>query len=136
MSSNKSFLELALEVIRESKEPLSFKDLFDKVVEKSGQTLSADERKRAMSSLYTQLTYDGRLFLTDNKWDLKDRHKFEEYYRDTSELDEGDDEIDDEEEKALQNEESGYMSSYDEQAENADELSDFENKKSSDDEDF
>lgn len=136
MSSNKSFLELALDVIRESKEPLSFKELFDKVVEKSGQTLSADERKRAMSSLYTQLTYDGRLFLTDNKWDLKDRHKFEEYYRDTSELDEGDDEIDDEEEKALQNEESGYMSSYDEQAENADELSDFENKKSSDDEDF
>ena len=47
--SNKSFLELALEVIRESKEPLSFKDLFDKVVEKSGQTPSADERKRAMS---------------------------------------------------------------------------------------
>ena len=133
--SNKSFLELAVEVIKDSAEPLSFKELFDKVVERSGQTLSADERKRAMSSLYTQLTYDGRLFLLDNKWDLKDRHKFEQYYRDTSELDDGDDEIDDEEEKALQNEESGYSQGYDDNME-GDELSDFENKKASDDEDF
>ena len=133
--SNKSFLELSVEVIRDSKEPLSFKDLFEKVVERSGQKLSNDELKRAMSSLYTQLTYDGRLFLIDNKWDLKDRHKFEQYYRDTSDLDEGD-EIDDEEEKALQNEESGFASSFDESGENGDELSDFENKKSQDDEDF
>ncbi len=132
--SEKSFLELAVEVIKESSEPLSFKDLFNRVVEKSGQTLSSDERKRVMSSLYTQLTFDGRLFLLDNKWDLKDRHKFEQYYRDTSELDEGDDEIDDEEEKSLQNEESDYSQSYDENAD-SDELSDFENKKSSE-EDF
>ena len=125
----KSFLEFAVEVLKDSKEPLSFKELFQKVVERSGLSFSEAELRKHMSNLYTQLTFDGRLVSIDNKWDLKDRHKFEQYYRDTSELDDGDDEIDDEEEKALQKEESGDYS-YEEPVESEDASSEFENKKS------
>ena len=133
--SEKSFLELAVEVIKESKEPLAFKDLFEKTLEKAGVTLTENEKRRHMSNLYTQLTFDGRLFSVDNKWDLKDRHKFEQYYRDLSALDDGDDETDDEEEKALLKEESGDLG-FDEPSEDADSLNDFENKKSPEEEDF
>ena len=133
---NKSILEIAFEVIKESKEPVPFKELFEKTLERSGLTPSDNERKHLMSSLYTQLTFDGRLFQNANKWDLRDRNKFEQYYRDLSELDDVDEEIDDEEEKALQKEESGELS-YDESEQNEgdESLSDFENKKSNE-EDF
>ena len=134
--SEKSFLELAVEVIKESKEPIAFKELFEKTLEKAGVTLSEAEQRRHMSNLYTQLTFDGRLFSIDNKWDLKDRHKFEQYYHDISDLDDGDDESDDEEEKALLKEESGDLGSYEESSDDSDSLNDFENKKSPDDEDF
>ena len=133
--SEKSFLELAVEVIKESKEPLAFKELFDRTIAKAGLTLSESEQRRQMSNLYTQLTFDGRLFSVDNKWDLKDRHKFEQYYRDLSALDDGDEESDDEEEKALLKEESGDLA-FEEPSEESDNLNDFENKKSPEDEDF
>ncbi len=132
----KSFLEIAVGIIKESKEPIAFKELFEKTLEKSGEVLSENDKRKHMSNLYTQLTFDGRLFTVDNKWDLKERNKFEQYYRDVSELDDTDDESDDEEEKELLKQESGELGSYDEATEESDSLSDFENKKSPEDEDF
>ena len=127
--SDKSLLELAVDVIKDSKEPIPFKDLFNKAIELSGKKYSEAEKRSLMAPLYTELTFDGRVFSIDNKWDLKDRHKFEQYYRDTSVLEDTEEESDDEEEKALQQEELGDIM-YDEKADSEDGLDDFENKKS------
>lgn len=75
--SNKSLIDYAYEVLETSKEPVGFKSLFDKALDLSGLELSESEIRHKMSSLYTQLSLDGRfIILTDNNWDLRSRHVY------------------------------------------------------------
>lgn len=84
--SNKSMIDHAYAVLEKSKEPIAFRDLFSKVVAEGGYELSESEARAKMSSLYTQLSLDGRfLILTNNTWDLSSRHVFDQKHIDMEE---------------------------------------------------
>lgn len=107
----KSFINHAYDVVKESKEPLTFKAIFDEVVSRSGLTENDIDVKRSMSQLYTQLTFDGRFALVeDNKWDLRERHTYNETHKPINEINDDDDtQSDDAEEKELLEEELGLV---------------------------
>ena len=103
---NKSLLDYGFDVLSASKEPAKFIDLFNKTVELSGLELSESEKKSKMSKFYTQLSLDGRFItLTDNFWDLRSRHKFEQVHLDMIDAySDEEDEVDEEEEELLRQE--------------------------------
>ena len=105
----KSFINHAYDILKNEKEPLTFKQLFDKVMSLSGTSENDIDIKRSMSQLYTQLTFDGRFALVDdNKWDLRERRTYSETHRPINEInDEEDTQSDDAEEKELLEEELG-----------------------------
>ncbi len=105
----KSFINHAYDILKNEKEPLTFKQLFDKVISLSGASENDIDIKRSMSQLYTQLTFDGRFALVDdNKWDLRERRTYSETHRPINEInDEEDTQSDDAEEKELLEEELG-----------------------------
>lgn len=107
----KSFINHAYDVVKESKEPLTFKAIFDEVVSRSGLTENDIDIKRSMSQLYTQLTFDGRFALVeDNKWDLRERRTYSETHKPINEINDDDDtQNDDAEEKELLEEELGLV---------------------------
>ena len=79
--SDKSLLEYAYEIVSESKDPISFKDLWGRICEKKG--LSKEEMENKVSQFYTNLLLDGRFVnLGDNIWDLRTRHKFDKVHID------------------------------------------------------
>ena len=104
--NNKSLLDYANDVLSASKDPVKFIDLFNKAVELSGLEFSESELKVRMSKFYTQLSLDGRFItLTDNFWDLRSRHKFEQVHLDMIDAySDEEDEIDEEEEELLRQE--------------------------------
>ncbi len=104
--NNKSLLDYGYDVLSSSSEPIKFIDLFNKAVELSGLELSESERKTKMAKFYTQLSLDGRFItLTDNFWDLRSRHKFEQVHLDMIDAySDEEDEVDEEEEELLRQE--------------------------------
>ena len=104
--NEKSLLDYGFDVLSASKEPVKFIDLFNKAIELSGLELSEQDRKVRMAKFYTQLSLDGRFItLTDNFWDLRSRHKFEQVHLDMIDAySDEDDEVDEEEEKLLRQE--------------------------------
>ena len=115
--SNKSLIDYAYEVLESSKEPVSFKVLFDKAVALSKLELTPDEIRHKMSSLYTQLSLDGRfIILTDNNWDLRSRHVYAQTHIDIDDA-YSDDEVEeyDAEEAELLREELGEENEKEEQ---------------------
>lgn len=104
--SEKSLLDYGFDVLNGSKDPIKFIDLFNEAVKLSGLTLSESELKIRMSKFYTQLSLDGRFItLTDNNWDLRCRHVFEQVHLDMIDAySDEEDEIDEEEQKLLRQE--------------------------------
>lgn len=102
----KSLLDYGYDVLTGKNEPVRFIDLFNEVISASGLELTDDEKKRRMSKFYTQLSLDGRFItLTDNYWDLRSRHVFEQVHLDMIDAySDEDEEIDEEEEKLLKEE--------------------------------
>lgn len=102
----KSLLDYGYDVLTGKNEPVKFIDLFNEVISASGLELTDDEKKRRMSKFYTQLSLDGRFItLTDNYWDLRSRHVFEQVHLDMIDAySDEDEEIDEEEEKLLKEE--------------------------------
>lgn len=120
--SAKSLLSCAYEVLDESKEPLAFKELFTRALEKCELTLDESQLRNKMASLYTQLSIDGRFAqLEGGVWDLCSRHKFDAVH--TKIDDDDDDEVDeedDEEEKELLKAELGEEDDSSDEADNDD----------------
>ena len=104
--NEKSLLDYGFDVLSVSKEPVKFIDLFNKAVSLSGLELSEQDLKTRMSKFYTQLSLDGRFItLTDNFWDLRLRHKFEQVHLDMIDAySDEEDEVDEEEEQLLRQE--------------------------------
>lgn len=104
--NEKSLLDYGFDVLSASKEPVKFIDLFNKAVSLSGLELSEQDLKTRMSKFYTQLSLDGRFItLTDNFWDLRSRHKFEQVHLDMIDAySDEEDEVDEEEEQLLRQE--------------------------------
>ena len=115
----KSFIEFAFEVMSASKNPLSFKDLFDKTLERSGLKLSQNDLTTKMSKLYTSLTVDERFTNIDGKWYLSSRYTFSQAHQNVEDFDDEEDE-DDEEEKELLDQELGVVSEEDNENESDD----------------
>lgn len=101
--NEKSLLDYGFDVLNASKDPLKFVDLFNAAVKASGVTFAEGEIKSKMSKFYTQLSLDGRFVtLTDNFWDLRSRHVFEQVHLDMIDAySDEDEEIDEEERKLL-----------------------------------
>lgn len=105
--NEKSLLDFGFDVLSNSKDPLKFIDLFNESIKLSGLELSQQELKVKMSKFYTQLSLDVRFItLTDNYWDLRSRHVFEQVHLDMIDAysDEEEEEVDEEEQKLLRQE--------------------------------
>lgn len=104
--NEKSLLDYGFDVLNASKDPVKFIDLFNESVKLSGLEFSQSELKIRMSKFYTQLSLDGRFItLTDNYWDLRSRHVFEQVHLDMIDAySDEEDEVDEEEEKLLRQE--------------------------------
>ena len=103
----KSLLDYGFDVLTGKKNPVKFIELFNEVIKAAGlEDLSDAEKKTRMSKFYTQLSLDGRFItLTDNNWDLRSRHVFEQVHLDMIDAySDEDEEIDAEEEKLLKEE--------------------------------
>ena len=104
--NEKSLLDYGFDVLNASKDPIKFIDLFNESLKLSGLEFSQAELKLRMSKFYTQLSLDGRFItLTDNYWDLRSRHVFEQVHLDMIDAySDEEDEVDEEEEKLLRQE--------------------------------
>lgn len=104
--NEKSLIDFGFDVLSGSKDPVKFIDLFNESIKLSGLTLTEQETKVRMSKFYTQLSLDGRFItLTDNYWDLRSRHVFEQVHLDMIDAySDEEDEVDEEEEKLLRQE--------------------------------
>lgn len=132
--NEKSLLDYGFDVLNASKDPLKFVDLFNAAVKASGIELADSEIKNRMSRFYTQLSLDGRFVtLTDNFWDLRSRHVFEQVHLDMIDAYSDEDEEIDEEERKLLAEELGEVE--EEPEEEADDLDFDKPVKDADDED-
>ncbi|MDD3383551.1 MAG: DNA-directed RNA polymerase subunit delta [Bacilli bacterium] len=85
MTTKKSMVTVAYEVMSKKKKAVEFLKLYDEI----SQTLGFDEEARAknISSFYTQLILDGRFVtLGENTWDLRSRHTFDKVHIDMNEI--------------------------------------------------
>ena len=81
----KSLLDLAYDYVSQSKEQVSFKDLWAYVVEQAG--LDEETAAKRVSSFYTNLMLDGRFVtLGENQWDLRKRHTFDKVHIDMKDV--------------------------------------------------
>lgn len=96
--NEKSLVEIAYDIVSESKGPIAFKNLWKAVTKEKG--LSEEEANLKVSQFLTNLLLDGR-FVTfqGNVWDLKARYKFDTvhqdlsgYYSEEENVDDGDEE--------------------------------------------
>ncbi len=78
-----SMIELAYKILSESKEPVAFKDLWDKI--KTDLEIGPDEEASRIGHFYTDLSLDGRFIQDgDYTWNLRSRTKLDQTHIDTS----------------------------------------------------
>ncbi|MCR5786686.1 MAG: DNA-directed RNA polymerase subunit delta [Acholeplasmatales bacterium] len=82
--SNKSLLEIAYELTKESVDGYAIDELLDKTIELKGLDPKDVEIR---SALYIDICSSSKfVYLADGKWDLKTRHSLDEYDKDGSKL--------------------------------------------------
>jgi DNA-directed RNA polymerase subunit delta len=103
---NKSNIEIVYDLISSRNGGVTFKEIWTRICELNGY--SEAQKNSKIGEFYTTLTLDGRFILIDNKWDLRSRHKYEEYsiekttvVLDDDEEDRDIEEMEDEEKKEL-----------------------------------
>ncbi len=78
-----SMIELAYKLLSESKQPIAFKDLWDKI--KAELEIGPDEEASRIGHFYTDLSLDGRFIQDgDYTWNLRSRTLFDQTHIDTS----------------------------------------------------
>lgn len=94
---NKSNLDLAYEIISQSREAVNFYDLWNRIVQDQGLIDEDDSDGENISKFYTALSLDGRFITTgDNRWDLRTRHTFDDVHIDMNKVyEEEEEEIED-----------------------------------------
>lgn len=81
----KSLIDLAFDYISESKEGVSFSEIWDYV--KKEANLDEDAVAKRISQFYTNLMLDGRFVnLGNNTWDLRNRHTFDKVHIDMKDV--------------------------------------------------
>ena len=68
-----NMIEAAYEIVKGAETPLTFQQLWVKIVETLN--LTKEEADTKISKFYTQLSFDNRfVMLEENHWDLRIRH--------------------------------------------------------------
>lgn len=100
---NKSNIEIVYDLISSRNGGVTFKEIWTRLCELNGY--SEAQKNSKIGEFYSTLTLDGRFILIDNKWDLRSRHKYEEYSIDNKTLVLDDDDEDDRDLEELDEEE-------------------------------
>lgn len=125
--SNKSLLEIAYELTKESVDGYTIDELLDKTIELKGLDPKDVEIR---SALYIDICSSSKfVYLVDGKWDLKTRHSLDEYDKDGSKFISADDSEENEDEM------SGYEDEDDYEDKDLDDDEDEDDEDSDDDED-
>ncbi|HAN58294.1 MAG: DNA-directed RNA polymerase subunit delta [Intestinibaculum porci] len=83
--SQTSMVDVAYDIMEGLKAPIDFYELWEQVAEKKNFT--AEERDENESVFYTNITLDGRMITVgENRWDLRERHKFEDVHIDMNDV--------------------------------------------------
>ncbi len=91
MTKTQSMTDAAYNIMLRHKNAIPFKKLWEEVI--SDLDLNPDTASERIAQFYTDMTLDSRFTsLKENKWDLKERHKFEEVYVDLTNFEEDEDE--------------------------------------------
>jgi len=78
-----ALVDTAEVILKKSKEPIDFYELFDVVAKEKG--LSEEEKDVYLTHFYSDITISGRFVYTgDNTWDLKAKQKIELWEKDGS----------------------------------------------------
>ncbi len=79
----RSYINIAEDVLKESNEPLDLYELFDKVLERKGDSVT--NLDRILTEFYTELIGSAKFIYTgSNTWDLKGNQKVELWTKDGS----------------------------------------------------
>lgn len=106
MRTNKSMLDEAYDIVVSQGAPMAFMDLMNVVA--TNLEMTEEEKMARLGNFYTDLLLDGRFVaLTDNTWDLRERHIFDKVHIDVNEVyteEEGEPDLEDmdEEEKMFE----------------------------------
>ena len=95
MSARETMTDVAYGYMEKRKKEIEFLKLWQAVCK--SMDIPEDKQRRKKSQFYSELMLDNRIAsLENNKWDLRNRRKFDEIHTDTSdvELDDDDDEVD------------------------------------------
>ncbi|BBH25456.1 hypothetical protein SG0102_03900 [Intestinibaculum porci] len=83
--SQTSMVDVAYDIMEGLKAPIDFYELWEQVAEKKNFT--TEERDENESVFYTNITLDGRMITVgENRWDLRERHKFEDVHIDMNDV--------------------------------------------------
>lgn len=85
MSYNQNMTDVAYNYLARKKKESDFVKLWNEVARI--MNIPEDKKKRKKSQFYSELMMDSRFAsLDNNKWDLRNRRKFDEVHIDTSEI--------------------------------------------------
>lgn len=94
----RSMTDVAFELMKKKRKPITFRKLWDEVSTTMGFTPQMAENK--IAQFYSNLSLDSRFVVVeDNRWDLRMRRTYQEVHKDLSDiLDDSDEEFEDYEE--------------------------------------
>ncbi|WP_454995450.1 DNA-directed RNA polymerase subunit delta [Bulleidia extructa] len=95
MSVNKTMTDVAYDFLSRHKKQVEFLKLWDEVIKQF--SIPEDKKRRKKSQFYSELLLDTRFAsFENNRWDLRNRHRFDETHVDTQDIafDDDDDELD------------------------------------------
>ncbi len=93
MTYNQTMTDVAYSWLSKRKKEVEFAKLWQEVAKE--MDIPEEKRKKKQSRFYSELSLDNRFAsLEGNKWDLRNRRRFDEVYIDTSNIEIEDDEID------------------------------------------
>jgi DNA-directed RNA polymerase subunit delta len=85
--------DVAFDCLSKRKKEVKFSKLWEDVAKQ--MKIPEEQQRRKKGQLYSQLMLDSRFAsLEDNKWDLRNRRKFDEIHVNTSDMDADDDDDD------------------------------------------
>ena len=94
MAYSQSMTDVAFSILGKRKKEVEFAKLWTEVAKQ--MKVPEEKQRKKKSQFYSELMLDSRFAaLEGNKWDLRNRRKFEEVHIDTSDIEEDEEDIDD-----------------------------------------
>lgn len=85
LENEKSFIDIAEDLLAEVREPINLYKLFEDVLKKSGESSKSDKVSEWLSTFYADLTSSAKfVYLGENEWDLKVNHDVSLWEKDGS----------------------------------------------------